>query len=523
MPSRIEMIFPSLKKADAAEKITETSIARNDSSSSDSSEINIENAIATTGYFTYEEENRVLRKVDFRLLPFLILIYFCKNLDVNNISYVKIMNVDEPTNILTQLKMTSDEWAWTATAYYITFIVFEVPSTLLLKLTTPKIHQFRIAFLWGATVACQAAVKNKEGLLGLRAVLGLFEAGMFPGALAHLAYWYRPDEITTRMAFLGVLGSFSNVITAFITYGFAYANNKGGLTGWQWVFLIEGVFSMVAAFLALFFLPNFPNNAKWLTNEEKQYLIARLPKNSPKETDKNISWNEIKVSLLNPITWTFSFLKLFQYLGTYGLTFWLPSIVQSFGLSKGANSPLLSIPSSAISVISGIYFSYLADRSYFHPGFIVLASLTVSFASFIVLVQVTNKAVLYAFIIIATAAGSADGSITTSWMQPASKGSTGVGFTFAFSNSITQLAGVIGPQIFRAKYAPRYKLPYGICLMFIVLAGFMLAFCWYLTYHEESKQRHKRRQLLIEGKQNPKTAKPIYRDANRNGDVDTDF
>ncbi len=467
-------------------------------------------AVQSTGLLTYAEERKLLRRVDLHLMPLMILLYLCKNLDVNNISYLTTMNKGTHHNVLTELEMTKDDWSWTSTIYFIPFIIFEIPSTIMMKKSTPKVHLFRIAFLWGAVTACQAAVKNKAGLYALRFLLGAAEAGMYPGMLSLLCFWYRPDEITTRMAFLGVLGSFSNILTAFITYGFSFASGKGGLSGWQWVFLIEGIFTVLCSFLILFYLPNYPDSAiNWLEEEEKAYLLARLPPQSPKSTDANISLPDIKKALQLSTTWAFSFLRLFQNLGTYGLAFWLPSIIQEFGLGAPQTAPLLSVPSAAMAVFSGIAFSYLVDRAYFPSGYLVFASLVVSLISFIIMTTVQLKPVIYAFIIVATLSSAADNTVMSSWMTLTLEGSSQIGFAFAFSNSLGQLGGIIGPQIFRARYAPTYTVPYAVCLAFLGLAMIIVTFIWFKTKNVTYKLMRERRQRLKERSVDP-NEKPVY-------------
>ncbi len=490
-----------------ANEVHTDSVLENDTSSTFKK---IQLAVRSTGFLTYSEERKLLRRVDLRLMPLLILLYLCKNLDVNNISYVTTMNKGTHHNVLTELKMTKDDWSWTSTIYFIPFVIFEIPSTIMMKKSTPKVHLFRIAFLWGAVTACQAAVKNKAGLYALRFLLGAAEAGMYPGMLSLLCFWYRPDEITTRMAFLGVLGSFSNILTAFITYGFSFASGRGGLSGWQWVFLIEGIFTVLCSFLVLFYLPNYPDSAiNWLEEEEKAYLLARLPPQASKSTDANLSLPDIKKALQLSTTWAFSFLKLFQSLGTYGLAFWLPSIIQEFGLAAPQTAPLLSVPSAAMAVFSGILFSYFVDRAYFPPGYLVFASLVVSLISFIILTTVQLKPVLYAFIIIATLSSAADGSVLSSWMTHTLEGSSQIGFAFAFSNSLAQLGGIIGPQIFRARYAPRYTVPYAVCLTFIGLAMIIVTFIRLKTKNVTYKLMRERRQRLKERSVDP-NEKPVY-------------
>ncbi|GMM34524.1 hypothetical protein DASC09_018490 [Saccharomycopsis crataegensis] len=469
----------------------------------------VKEAVSTTGYYTYAEEAKLLRRVDLRIMPLLVLLYLCKNLDVNNISYILTINKSEPGNVLAQLAMTKDEWAWTSTIYFIPFVIFEIPSTLLLKKTTPRIHQFRIAFLWGVVTACQSAVKNKQGLYALRFLLGFFEAGMFPGMLAHLVYWYRPDEASIRIAILGVLGSFSSVLSAFITYGFSFANGKGGLSGWQWVFLVEGIFSIVCSVGLYFWLPNFPNDSKWLSDQEKAYLIARLPPQAPKSSDKAFDIQGIIKSLLKPTTLLFVFLKFFQGVGTYGLSFWLPSIIQSFGITSSTTSPLMTIPSSAAAVFSGIFFSYLVDLAWYSPATLTSCSMIVSIGAFIVLAVVTNKAVLYAFIIIATVSTNANGASVISWMAHTLEGSSQVGFNYAFTNAVAQLGGIIGPQIYREKYAPRYVISYIISLIFIAAGLVLNVALWWLTRNKMSEVIQDKKKRLKQNKNDPND-KPVY-------------
>lgn len=466
-------------------------------------------AVATTGYLTYGEEKRLLRKIDFKIMPLLILLYLCKNLDVNNISYLTTMNKGSDRYVLTELGMTKDDWAWTSTTYYIPFILFEIPSTMLLKKTTPRVHQFRIAFLWGTVTACQAAVSNKSGLLALRFLLGMFEAGMYPGMLAQLVYWYRPDEVSTRFAILGVLGSFSSVLTAFIVYGLSFINGRANLSGWQWVFLLEGVVTVLCSFALFKWLPNYPDDSKWLSEEEKAYLVARLPPLAPKATDKDFVARDTWEAIKKPSTIFLTLLKMFQSVGSYGLSFWLPSIVASFGLTSSTTSPLMSIPSAAAGVLSGIGFSYLVDLTWISAPVLVVGTVAVSIASFIVLAVVQHKIVLYVFIIVATISLSANYSPVTSWMAQSLKGSTEVGFVFSLSNALAQLGGIIGPQLFRARFSPRYTVPYVVCIILLALAWVSNLVAWYFTSDQLRQVTQERKRKLAEEKKDP-NEKPVY-------------
>ncbi|KAJ4376112.1 hypothetical protein N0V83_001393 [Neocucurbitaria cava] len=152
---------------------------------------------------TAEEEKKLLRKVDWHLMTLCSIMFLLKNIDADNVSNARIMNTGTPRNIMTQLAMSSDQYNLVTTMYYVPYIIAEAPSNLLLKRLLPSRWQSRITVTWGIALACHAAVKNKEGLYAVRFLLGLkqFEAGMFPGVILQMCYWYRPDEMSVRLLY----------------------------------------------------------------------------------------------------------------------------------------------------------------------------------------------------------------------------------------------------------------------------------------------------------------------------------
>lgn len=177
----------------------------------------------------------------------------------------------------------------------------------------------------------------------------------------------------------------------------------------------------------------------------------------------------------------------------------------------------MTVPSVFLACVSGILFSYLVDRAKIKPPHLVLGTLSFAFAGFLVLALVTNKIVLYVFIILTTIVTSADGSVLSSWLsQTSTEGATEVGFAFSFSNSVAQIGGVIGPQIFRSKFAPRYVQAYGICIGFIGLGFIIAVILWRLTLQKTNQIYHDRKIRLNE-RHIDWNAKPVY---NREQDLE---
>ncbi|KAK1448478.1 hypothetical protein CCUS01_11577 [Colletotrichum cuscutae] len=146
---------------------------------------------------TADEEKKLMRRVDLRIMTICSLLFLMKNIDSDNISNARIMNKGTPRNIMTQLNMTSDEYNLLTVPY----IVLEAPSNLLLKRLRPSAWQSRIMISWGIALLCHVPVTNKGGIYATRFLLGAFEAGMFPGVILQMTYWYRPDEMSIRLLY----------------------------------------------------------------------------------------------------------------------------------------------------------------------------------------------------------------------------------------------------------------------------------------------------------------------------------
>ncbi|KAI5480543.1 MFS general substrate transporter [Pseudohyphozyma bogoriensis] len=416
---------------------------------------------------TYKEGQRILRKIDLNVMPLLILAYLIKNIDSNAISYVKSMNPNTPTNIAIQLGMSTNAYAWTSTIFTIPFWA------------TPRWHFVRILTLWSIAAICQAAAKNAAGLLTARFFIGLFEGGLYPGIFLMLTSWYRPDEIGVRFACISVLGQFSGIFNSLIAYGLSYISGRHGVSGWQYLFIIEGALGFLCAILMVFFLPNYPDTAKFLSQEERDWVQARLPPNAARASDETFSWKEAKMAVTDPATIGFTLMCLLINSAAYPLQFWLPSIITAFGFTGAAQSQLLNIPPAVVYLAAGIAGGYLSDHSVrLSRPLIVIINCVLAIGLFAGLAFCRSNAGLYALICLA--------SIPPAWVI---KGSTHAAVSLAFQNGIGGMAGFYTAQIFRSQYAPRYTTPFIITLVFWALVIPATAWMWMHTKDTESDSR----------------------------------
>ena len=222
-------------------------------------------------------ERALVRKIDTRLLPMLVLMYIMNYLDRNNIAAARLAGLVDP-KARGGLNLTSTQYLTALSILFVGYILMQVPSNLFLnKIGRPRIYLPTVMVVWGIISAATAGAQSYGGLIAIRFFLGFVEAAYFPGCLFFLSSWYTRKELGFRTALLysGSLlsGAFSGLISAGITKNL---NGAKGLRAWRWLFIIEGVVTVFIALIAYIVLPNFPRTTSWLNENERQLAVWRL-------------------------------------------------------------------------------------------------------------------------------------------------------------------------------------------------------------------------------------------------------
>ncbi|OJD36839.1 high-affinity nicotinic acid transporter [Diplodia corticola] len=450
--------------------------------------------------FSAAEDKAIMRKVDGRFLVLIGLIYVIKNIDYMNAANVKVLQVGQPSNILNELSMTADQYNWVQSIYFISYIVFEVPSNLVMKKVLPRNWQTRIILSWGIILACHAAVKNKEGLYAARFCLGMAEAGMFPGLAVQLASWYRTDEYAKPVMWMFAFQNTSGIIGSLLAYGISYMNGLGGLSAWRWVYLLEGLFTILFSIIVYLVLPDYPHSPRsrtWLTPREQTYLEARLSPSAPKTSDPPFRPSEIPTALRDPRTHAFTLAQFLTNLAGYALQWQLPTITTSLGFAALPRNQLLNIPPALGSVLAILAAGALLSRAWLsRPAFIALigACELVFFA--VLAAPVHDKpAVVYAACVLGTVFYSVWFIPFWAWRSASlDGGATAAAFGLAWQNCVGQVGGVVGPQLFRERYAgDGYRVPFAVCAGAVGGAWVAGLWGWWLTWEVEGRVRRERR------------------------------
>lgn len=262
----------------------------------------------------------VLRKAAWRLIPLLGVLYFFAFLDRVNVGFAALtMNVD--------LGLSSAVFGFGAGIFFIGYVAFEVPSNVLLERFGARIWIARIMLTWGVLSAAMAFVQGPTSFYVVRFLLGVAEAGFFPGIIYYLTCWFPARDRARIIALFMIALPLSSVIGAPISTALL-GIQAGGLHGWQWMFLVEAIPTIVLGFVVLRFLPDKHADVTWLTAEEKDWLAREL-KNEPSAHGGHTQ--SLKQALLMPRVWRHGLVYFCVLVGLYGFSFWLPQIIASLG------------------------------------------------------------------------------------------------------------------------------------------------------------------------------------------------
>src|SRR3954453_86294 len=380
-------------------------------------------------------ESSTIRAISWRLIPFLVLAYFFSYLDRVNLGFAALtMNAE--------LKFSPIVFAWGAGIFFIGYFIFEVPSNLALEKFGASRWIARIMVTWGIISAAMALVSGEWSFYILRLLLGIAEAGFFPGIILYLTYWYPAEYRARFLAAFAVAVPVSTVIGAPISGLLLGLDGVMGLKGWQWLFIIEGIPSVLLGIVTWFYLTDRPEKADWLTKEQKAWLSAKLQAGIATKTAEN--HRTLGEALSSPKVITLS-LIYFGFVGAlYGMQFWLPQIVKAFGLTNAQTGFVTAIPYlfGTIAMILWARHSDATRERVMHVGApLLLTAIALGVSRYLTAPTLT-------IIVLTVAAIGVFCCFGVFWtLPPAWLSGTAAAGAIALINSIGNLAGFGGPYL----------------------------------------------------------------------------
>lgn len=262
------------------------------------------------------------RKVRWRILPYLFVIYFVAFLDRSSITYASIGGMDK------SLGLTATTYGFIAGFFFIGYFVFGIPGNMILEKVGAKKWIGLILILWGAVTLITAFVQSAVELTILRFFLGVFEAALFPGMTLIITYWVRSADRAAAVALFMIAPPLANSFGApLATWVITHVHMVLDLPGWRWLFLFVGIPAVLLGFFTFWYLDDKPTKAKWLTDEEKSALVKELQLDEKLTSEKKEIAAPFKEAAINGRVWKMTFINIFYVVGLYGITFWLPQMI----------------------------------------------------------------------------------------------------------------------------------------------------------------------------------------------------
>ncbi|KAK0385606.1 hypothetical protein NLU13_6783 [Sarocladium strictum] len=417
-------------------------------------------------------ERKLMWKIDSHVIPWLCIMYLLAFLDRVNISNANVFNLSG------DLGLEHHEFNTALVIFFVPYVLLEIPSNILLKHFKPHVWLAINMFGFGLVTLLQGLVTNYAGLLVTRFFLGVFETGMFPGAFYLIGMWYRRHEAQRRYSFFfsstTLAGAFGGLLAAAIgkmgNIGLRLPGITDNAHGWRFIFILEGALTAIISLFFFFLLPDFPEDVKWLTNEERAYVKAKLA------IDQGDSGRERKTTLADVGRVLKDYKVIlggFMYFGlvvpAYGYAYFAPGIIQTYGYDQ-IQTQLHSVPPWVAAFGFSMCLAFASDRVLHRFGFVMFA-ICVAITGFGILITVhDNTDLQYAALFLITSGTYCALPLIVAWVNLNIGGHTRRAVGSAWQVGFGNIGGIISSFSFLPEDSPKFVKGYSICLAFTTLS-----------------------------------------------------
>ncbi|PPQ65394.1 hypothetical protein CVT26_000019 [Gymnopilus dilepis] len=449
-------------------------------------------SISSTDNFDTPEDRALVRKIDFRLIPILTLLYLLSFLD-------RILG------LATDLHVSAPGYNTSLALYFVGYVLFEVPANVYcvraevfvhidsfshhdrLKRLDPQIWLPSLTLFWGIVSICQGLVTNKAGLFGIRFLLGVSEAGLFPGVIYVFSVYYRRHERSWRVAIFFGGAALAGAFGGILAFAIGKMDGVGGHKGWQWIFIIEGIITVVISLLAYFIVPTWPYKAKFLTESEKARLLQRLNADSDAGLIEHFEWVYVRQALTDHLVWAYAFLFHGFAFVLYSLSLFLPTIIAGLGFQSW-QAQLMTVPPNSLAAISiwlTVWWSSRIDRR----APLIIGSAGVAIIGYIILISTGKAGPQYLGVHLAAAGIYTGNALLLSWPGENVSAQTKRAVAVAMQITIGDIGAISGVLVYRPNLAGNhYREPHIIAIGYLVFAV-LIALYLYTWMTRENRRR----------------------------------
>ncbi|KAL5339619.1 phosphoglycerate mutase-like protein [Aspergillus crustosus] len=427
-------------------------------------------------------EQKLIRKMDMYILPFMVLLYLFSFLDRVNIGNARLYGLEE------DLGLVGDQYQVTVSIFFVTYCLFEVPSNLVIKKFTPSRYIASIAVIWGIIATLTGVVQSYGGLIACRVLLGVVEAGLFPGLLTYLTLFYSKHELALRTGYLFSSAALAGACGGLLAYAIGFMDGISGMKGWRWILIIEGMPAVVIGIATWFFLADDPETAYYLNSEERALVVkCRSRHFGHTASAQKFHWADVKEGAMDWRIYAFCIAQFGIDTMLYGYSTFLPTIIDGLGDWSTPEVQALTIPCYALGAIAYLIIAWLSDRTQRRGVFICIFAV-ISIVGYGILISKSSSGVHYfGALLIAMGLYVAVG-LPLAWLPTTlpryAKRTFATGLQLTFGN----ISGVMSPFLYRTEEGPRYVRGNAVTLSMVGFAGVVYAIMW-VYYGWKNKQR----------------------------------
>ncbi|QKX61312.1 uncharacterized protein TRUGW13939_08460 [Talaromyces rugulosus] len=433
-------------------------------------------------YIDKELEKKLLRKLDIRIIPILWCLFLVSFFDRSNIGNAKISGMTKA------LKMEGNDYNIAVTIFTVSYVVFGVPANLLVKKFGPKLLAVYM-FCWGLVTLGQGLTKTTSGLIACRFVMGMFEAGFVPGCAYLISCYYKRNEFLRRYAVFFSANMAAGAFNGLFSTLLAKLDGRGGLDSWQWIFVMEAIITMGVSIIGFFIIVPFPENASFLTADEKALLEARMEQDGGSVKNDQITFQRILPMLADWKIWVCVIGYMSAEETASSLVAFQPTILKDLGWTS-TDAQWHTIPVYATSFVFTLSSAWLSDYLDHRFLFTVFGSVMTIIGWSIQLAHTSSAGVLYMAMFFVSLGAFINMSTLVVWlctnMGKGVKRTVAMGILTGFGNCGAFVSG----NVFITNQSPKYPVGFGVGLAFAVL-GLITNTIYYFFLNRENSRRDK--------------------------------
>ncbi|KAF2730706.1 major facilitator superfamily MFS-1 [Polyplosphaeria fusca] len=427
--------------------------------------------------FSPQEQRKLIHRIDRRLVVTVGVLYCISLMDRTNLSAANIAGMEKELGLALPFGGVS-RYSVVTLVFFTTYVVFQPPSTIIVRKLGPRMHLSSITTAWGAIMIGMGFVHHWQDLAGLRVILGILEAGFFPSCVYLLSTWYTRYDVGKRYSVFYILGSLASACAGILAYGLMQLGGHEGLGGWRWIFIIEGTLTCALGIGSYWLLVDFPDKAhqswKFLTEREAKFIIARVDQDRGDAQAEPFSAVKFFRAGLDIKIWGYAMIFFNTTTVTYALAYFLPIILsQNMGFSVGASQCLVAPPYALAAIV--MYGTGWVGDKYRIRGPIICFNMLLCLIGLPIMGFHKNSGVRYFGVFLVTAGANSNVPAAMAYQANNIRGQWKRAFCSATLVGFGGFGGIAGSLVFRKQDAPEYHPGLYACIACCLLTLLIVA------------------------------------------------